>query len=474
MTVVCAASLLVAGCGATTGLVAGTQLTPGASPAPAPPLPQLAAGVQRDIAAAWPHMGEVWSGADYRQRVVILAGDENAQVIGLDGVTQVTAEQLANERVEVPPAGFQPGSWHGREAMVWNADALAAMAAQLRPELGMADARFAFAISTHELFHSFEQHVGEDNEWSSMQAAEQRQPGRGTPYPLQAKPRLYRASLINALRLAWLEPQRQDRHLAAAAYWHQRWAREFPEDRTIAQFTDIAEGTARYVEAGALQFLLPAADEATRKQQLADWLFQKQTGPSELDSESYAAGGLAGLLLRERGQDGWQQQVTSSGKTPIDLLLERVQPADQQPDQALAKAVNEQTKQKQAQLAGTIDPLIDAYRDPDNALVLIPESAVKGSIDPGEFYLGPPSTPRQIYTALTGTYQTSSGTVTLTRRPAFSDTRGGTDYVTVPIDPDDARTKLTGNQLKLDGKTITGTVTVDAKTDNGRQLLVVR
>lgn len=214
---------------------------------------------------------------------------------------------------------------------------------------------------------------------------------RVTPYPINAEPRLLRVSLINALREAWLArtPAQRDRHLAAAAYWHQEWKRKAPEEREPAHDTDVFEGTARYIEATALRHALTGRAEA-RKGQMAKSVFPKRTVAMALDGESYDAGGLAGLILAELRMDGWRQQVISNDQSPIDVLLNDIVPRAQRPDPATAKKrVKEQSAKNQQEAAGAVDPLLTAYNNSKNAQLRIPESSFQGSYEPGSSTCAP-------------------------------------------------------------------------------------
>ncbi|MFE9256157.1 hypothetical protein [Streptomyces sp. NPDC006879] len=469
---------VLAGCGGSgsPGGSAGPQLGPAAVRA------ALAAEVQRDIAAAWPKMTEVWTGSDHGRRVLILAGapGEGAEVIDVAGVTRATAADLARARIEVPPSGYAKATWRGRAAVVMaGPDPVIAAEAMRVPGARAATSRLIATAATRESFRLYDQRPGTDRAWPALSDTAEEHLGHGAPLPPSAAPRLYRASLINALRLAWLEPERRPHHLAAAAYWQGRWADGSPEEYAAARHLDLLEGVGGYVQTASALLMPHSGNPRTYKKQLAYDAFAHRTGPADPDAESREIGGLACLIMAEQegaGEEveGWQEQLVESGTTPAELLLDEIEPAGQREDTELARRVAEETAAERTVLARTVDPMLKAYRDRTTTLLLVPSTALRGPFLAGGQHIGPEGSPRQIYGGVQAAYETSSGAVEFTGRPAFEDTVDSKRYLVVPIDPADPATRLTGRHLVLAAPRLAGSLDVTATTRNGRRLLIAR
>lgn len=112
----------------------------------------------------------------------------------------------------------------------------------------------------------------------------------------------------------------------------------------MAKSSDIIEGSARYFDM-AMNVTSSLGLNATKEERLT--LYQRLlTSDYDIDvrydgygdSESYDLGGLSGILLEMEGRDGWQKRV-EKGESPVDILLENVEPVEQVMDEKVREFV---------------------------------------------------------------------------------------------------------------------------------------
>lgn len=218
-----------------------------------------------------------------------------------------------------------------------------------------------FALATHEAFHFF----GQENDWQLDVGS------RDSRYPLQAQPRQYRHHLLKALHASL---QGDTQALGKARYWHERWQSEFAQEARQIRFYDIIEGTASYIEGLAQAF---AGGEAGRPEAWAKGAFPRADVLS-LDGESYALGALAIYILDRRDAKGWQAII--DGQTPVQRLLATVPQVVDVPDAALEQRISEHVDAQNRELALLIEPVIAQLKHPDTVRVMVPMSAVAGSM----------------------------------------------------------------------------------------------
>lgn len=177
-------------------------------------------------------------------------------------------------------------------------------------------------LSIHEGFHQFGQ-VG----WPSLlQGVDE----RFTPYPQNYIPRYLRYA-ISRLLLDFLDTGDRARLSEARDVWD-RYRRDFIEEAKAIAYTDIEEGTARYLEVRGttLATLGCAADDKTMYARYRAILLQTVGGEigilTDSSWESYTIGALASLALHnDTAHKGWEKRVVN-GDTPLAILLENVSP----------------------------------------------------------------------------------------------------------------------------------------------------
>ncbi|NGN62712.1 hypothetical protein G5C51_02190 [Streptomyces sp. A7024] len=410
---------------------------------------RLAERVQGWVAKSWPRAGEVWPGADYSRRALILGDGKHAAVVDTKGVDRLGEAELRRAGVEVPQVGYEKVRWHGREAVVWNTATTG--------ETGTDAARDAYTTGTHEAFHFYEQRAFDPGkQWPVLRGDLGR---RSTPYPLKAQPRLQRIMLANELLAAATarDAAGRERHRRAAAYWQQQWAKDSPGERRDIRVTDIAEGTAEY-------FTTVMTSLAEGKPRGAG--LKPLDSLVAIDTESYRIGAAAGLLADARGSD-WKKAAETSGRTPAQFALAGAEPEPQQEPEKLRATLEREQKEGAAKVDPLLRPLRAGYRDRDKPLLLLPESAATGSTyQEDSFAIS--GIPYDATTGYTRTYRTKSGgRMQLDKATVLDGAAAGTEGVLIPFDPEAAQTRLTGGKVAFATRTAQGTVAVEKKTDAG-------
>ncbi|CRM24204.1 hypothetical protein [Pseudomonas sp. 24 E 1] len=276
-----------------------------------------------------------------------------------------------------------------------------------------------FALATHEAFHFFGQ-AG----WQLISGS------RAGRYPLQAQPRQYRQHLINAL---YASLQGDPQALGKARYWHDRWQTEFALEAQDIRYYDILEGTAEYIEGLARTFASVAADEPEAWAQGVMARFPSAAALS-LDGESYALGALAIYILDRLDANGWQSII--EGQTPVQRLLANVRQSVDVPDAALNRRIAEEISERNRHLARVIDPVITQLKHPDTVRLMVPMSAVAGSISMSGSYQVEEA-PDEMLVDFSAQFSPSKGRVTFDRATvalAVSEACGEkSGFVVVPI-----------------------------------------
>lgn len=176
-------------------------------------------------------------------------------------------------------------------------------------------------LGIHEGFHQFGQ-VG----WPSLLSGVD---NRFTPYPQSYMARYLRYA-ISRLLLDYLDTGDRARLSEARDVWDS-YRRDFEAESEAIAFTDIEEGTARFVEVmgAALGTLGCAADDSAIYARYRAYSLKMDGGFLHISFpsfESYTIGGLASLALHnDKAHKGWEKR-TEAGDTPLAILLENINP----------------------------------------------------------------------------------------------------------------------------------------------------
>jgi hypothetical protein len=445
------AGLFVAGCAGSSHKTATTSKATAVVP--------VATEVQHYVAKVWPDAARIWPGAVLKDRRIILGDGKVARLITVEGIKNLSAADLAQRKITIPAAGSLYTTWDGHPAVVINsADPM--YAEQAKGDNTSLSA-VLFEAATDELFHS----------WQQRGRPQQRQL-RGTEYPLAVTPRLYRAMLFNDLLAAYRDPHQRRQRLASAAYWYSRWQKEYPDEARRAVPTDAGEGVAGYFDAVATALAEGAdrKDPASLRRHIAYDPIEQAPDPARLtvDGEAAPLGAIAGLLLDEERKP-WQRQVTQ-GQTPLAVLLWGVQPVSEQPSDSLRQSIQDTLAKQNSDLIPRFGPLVRAYQDTGESLLLIPLDSATGDLETGGYYTTK-DVPYAMLARLSGTFQFRTGSLQAKEAPVLTGPVGGKQYVIVPVE---AKHRSSGDEIRLDTGPLAGTFHVRPETVRGRDGLVVQ
>lgn len=457
LTVAAVAALTVpggalAGCSSDSGRVPGRSLNTALKP--------VAEEVHDAVARVWPDASKIWPGVVLKDRRIILGDGRDARLVSVDGVTRLSPQKLAAAKITMPGTGSSFAYWAGHPTVVMNIADPSYDADAQADNVSLANALFKAA--TDELFHQQQGKAGQDG----MRL-------RGTEFPLAVTPRLYRAMLYNDLLAAYRNPDQRARRLAGAAYWNDRWHKEYAAEAKRAAVTDAGEGAAGYFDAVATALAI-GADRDDRNQmrryvplhELAQRLDMSQLS---LDGEGAALGGVAGLLLDET-RKGWKSQVTHGGRPPVDLLLGGVRPVAEQPSEQLRSSIQDVLAKENTDLIPRLDPLVSAYHDTAHALLLVPMASADGDLNAGGYYVAR-NVPYPLLARVSGTFRLSSGTLRADDASVLSGAIDGRSYLIVPLGPHGT---VSGDHVELSSGGLTGAFQVTPRSDHGRRELVAR
>jgi hypothetical protein len=417
--------------------------------------------VRNLTAKVWPHAGRIWPGVVLKDRRIIIGDGKVARLVTVEGVKNLTAADLAQRKIVIPPSGSMYTTWDGHPAVVINS-ADPSYLEQAKVEHASL-AEVLFGAATDELFHSWQQRG-------------RRQPDqiRGTEYPLAVTPRLYRAMLFNDLLAAYRDTHHRKQAMSAAAYWYSRWQKEYPDEARRAVPTEAGEGAAGYFDAVAAA-IAEGADRDDRdsiREHVSYEPIEQAPDPSRLsvDGEAGPLGAVAGLLLDEMKKP-WQKQVAQGGQTPLALLLWGVAPVPEQPLDTLRQSIQDTLAKQNSDLIPRLGPLVKAYHDTGDALLLVPLDSATGDLETGGYYTTK-DVPYAMLARLSGTFRTRTGTLRATEASVLTGAVGGRQYVIVPIDPQHRGSRVADNRIRLDTGPLAGTFRVKAQKTRGREELV--
>lgn len=447
---------VVAGCGGHSDKAATVSKATAVAP--------VANEIHGYVAKVWPDARRIWPGVVLKDRRIVIGDGRTARLITVEGVKNLSAADLAQRKVTIPSAGSLYTTWDGHPAVVLNsADPSYAEEAKADHESLSA---VLFGAATDELFHSWQQRG---------KPAGQREL-RGTEYPLAVTPRLYRAMLYDDVLAAYKDPHQKHLHLANASYWYSRWVKEYPDEAKRAAATDASEGAAGYFDAMTTAIAQGAdrKDADDLREHVAYQPLDQGIDPRQLsvDGEAAPLGALAGLLLDE-DKKPWQKQVAQGGQTPLALLLYGLAPAAEQPSDSLRQAIQDALAKQNSDLIPRFNPLVRAYNNQGDTLLLVPLDTATGDLETGGYYTTK-DVPYAMLARLTGTFQFPSGRLRADEASVLTGMIGGKQYVIVPMDTSHKKTHLSDNRLRVNTGPLTGTFQVKSQKIEGREGLIVQ
>jgi hypothetical protein len=457
-----AALATVAALGAVAGCSGGAHKAHGPTSA-ATALKPVSDEVQEAVARVWPQAPRIWPGTVLKDRRIILGDAGRARLISVDGVSDLGPTELRKRKIDIPRGGSSYATWDGHPAVIINlADPSYRTDAKAS---GTSLSATVFAAATDELYHATQQ---------GWQGRKKGGEVRGTDFPLAVTPRLYRAMVYNDLVGAYMAPKQRNQELAGAAYWFSRWQKEFPQEAKRAATTDIGEGAAGYFGAVATAMAMGAKRDDPKEIRKRTELrpLDRSLDPAQItvDGESTALGGVAGLLLDQTRKD-WKREVTQGRRTPVDLLLTGVTPVAEQPSDELRQSIQDILSKLNTDLIPRLNPLVTAYRDSSNPLLLVPMNSAVGDLDAGGYYLTR-EVPYAMLARLYGTFRLPSGTMEVKDASVLAGPVGGQSYLIVPLHG--KKDRVSAGRVELNSGPLTGSFQVSERRVGGREQLVAR
>jgi len=223
---------------------------------------------------------------------------------------------------------------------------------------------YALYLAFHEGFHLF---IQNSKDWlpdSNFQ--------RGDTLPGKVESRFYRMMLYENLKMALLKDENEV-YLGKAAFWYNKWNREFPEE--ASQSVDRHEGVPTYYDTMAVtrSFLGCGANSKEVKSFLRenfDMFFEK---PDGLSKEGYMIGGLAGIHLWILEDSSWQRRVLS-GESPLTILFKKIEPITDRKDTEKYEEVKSIVEAKNEEIQQNLHGDLDNFFSKEYVRVLIPSN----------------------------------------------------------------------------------------------------
>lgn len=398
---------------------------------------------------------------------MLLSDGKAAWSIDKDGFNSVPFEELEKKDVSVPqPKGFGMLTWEGRNAVIVRAPEGKDLTDPAKDPTGLESADpvlNTFALATHEQFHTYAQQG--KTPWKSLE--ELSGGGREELYPLNAEPRLQRAMVYNSLLAAYEEPDERREHLSAATYWHQQWAKKYPDEDKTQAGIELLEGTAKYFELAAVA--MAAADDPENAGQRRDHL----TGalkPMKLafkNVEPYAIGALA--LLVAQDEQEVKKSLAETPATPLSKVIGGVAPAGQTAPEDVKAGIEESVAKSNEELGNEIEPFMRNFKDPEKWLLMAPVGDLVNQNLSGMGFYTTEELPVSIVPKARGAFKFTTGKLTLDGTTTAQIELNGEGYFAIPLDPEDESVSLDGNKLALKGPHAEGSFTVRSETDEDGQ-----
>jgi|GEM_PF-5481482 len=324
----------------------------------------------------------LWSGLNWKDFEIVLVDSRKKQAWIWAGAADLSAIDYSGLGPDYTLPRYNFTTRNGKRALVVSLSDTERSNRSGQPSL----TDFAIQLGFHEGFHWFEQYR---TYWPSLSTGEKND--RSELFPAESEPRYLRRMLLLALRDAFVGAD-QNVGLNAAAYWYEKWKSKYPQEAASVRGTDIAEGTAYYVEmiASGLSVVGCGSSESDLNGYLTsqiDRILNLEKPMVIKVLESYEVGALAVLNLRKMGAEDWQNKIVRA-QTPLEVLLSNRSAAIQKDDLSLATRAKRETDQVNAQVERVVKPTLDKLRSSSYTRVSYPLAWSGGAIShQGEFLL---------------------------------------------------------------------------------------
>ncbi|MBD8496888.1 hypothetical protein [Paenibacillus arenosi] len=415
---------------------------------------------------AWPALDKLWPGLQFQSRVMLLTNGEQTYEITTEGYKLVDPSHPRLPLNVHFDGQYERLDWNGKQASAIFVDKDTPLQDRFEP---YTSTPLSFMTTTHEMFHFYDQ-----PSWNLKDNVTYR--SRSSVYPADAKPRIQRAMLFQALYKAYSEPEQADKHLGHAAYWNEQYKRDNSAEYKQSVEFDLTEGTAMYIDKMADMY--GAFKGSATTEQIRHYLSKqyKDIKTNEFitfDTESYIIGSLSALLLDALNKD-WKTSA-SKGNSPIDLLLNRITPVAQPFDEQIQAGLETTIANLNAKRAVALDPLKKGLDDKQIPILLIPRTVKGSSFSTTGFITLKGYEQGTVIMDMSNNYTTSAGKLELTKRAMLRMYSGEEnekgDYLITPLHAGEY--VRTGDILTFDRNDLKGTVKVQAVKYDGREAFIV-
>jgi len=403
----------------------------------------LAIQWQRDAAKAWPRL---WDGALSPLVVILTDQSNNARLITKEETHAISVRDLIEHPLPLPGDGLSYGHWDANPAVV------------IDPTVPRPDIDSLFDLVVHEAFHMHVQ-FNPNYRWPAVMKPRLEVSFK---YPMQVDPRLYRRMLHSSLLDAYVDVGNRPEHLAAAAWWQNVWATNFPEELARTNSRDVLEGTAMY--AGILGEAMSKIDNPDSLQERRAYFansLKPLAGCRQTGDEHYDIGGVAGLLLDDMRVD-WMKRA-EAGETPVEIVLDGIASSSgEQAPEHIRGTIAACVEKLASEAAPLVNKSLANMRDPLSPILELPY----GLGGAGNHFKVVTDTYRadgiaySFFGIRDGVFATRAGTVAATQTALFS----GADGFLFSLGPADF--DVVGRQLTLHGASLSGSLIVDTVHDS--------
>lgn len=303
------------------------------------------------------------------------------------------------------------------------------------------------------------------------------------PYPVIAKPRLYRTMLLQHLEQAYLnanEVQSQQDHLGKARYWLDVYQQYAADDAAATRYGDVVEGSAAYMAdiATAYAAIGHTATAVDLKNYSKKRLSAVKLARADANAaESKRIARLAGHLADEQSIN-WQAGI-ASGTSSVQALLKDVSYVWEATPDAVEKQVETFVTERNKHLGSTVLPFVHDMANKNQPLLVLPFDALQRLAEVNGYYRAE-NYFGQVWNQFSGRFKLPSGYagfravtmgVTDNTYKNVDALRGQSKVAIVPLDAADF--ELKDKLIVLKGLAMEGMFNIiEAKDQFGRKLYV--
>lgn len=293
----------------------------------------------------WPYSNKVWPGTDYSKFNVLFVDTEgkNAWLVSQDKkISKINAKDLPSDyKAEGVPFIFKSSKNKLNNVPTIKVE-LDANKFKNDYDTGefesLPDSTMLFPFVTHEEFHRYQ------DTWKVGATDQEKLEEIGQK---NFKARAQRYEIINALKKAVLEPEKEKEYLESAKWWFEEYKKDNKEEYELVKTADVLEGSGRYFDM-AMNVRSVAGMNVSKKDALK--MYQDMTSKDYKldanrffglpDEESYDIGGPTGILLEMKGNTSWKSEV-EKGTPPLEILLKNYKATPQKSSSEVEKLIKD-------------------------------------------------------------------------------------------------------------------------------------